>query len=451
MSDRLLILGAGPTGLGAAYRLGQVGHENWSIRERNGYVGGLSASFRDDRGFTWDVGGHVVFSHYPEFDRFFEEMTRGEVFRHERKSYIRIASRWVPYPFQNNIRHLPPELLEECLQGLEEASRRPGPPDTTNFLAWNVSRLGRGITRCFLQPDNEKRWACPLDMLSATWVGDRVSPVDYGRIVENVRLERDDISWGPNKTFQFPRHGGTGAIFEAMVPRLGERLRLSREAVSIDPRARTVRFSDGSQESYDALLTTIPLDHLLGRIEGAPEPLVASARRLRRADGLIVGIGLNKPVPTDKCWIYCPDAAAPHFRTTYFSNYSPFNAPDEEHYSLMCDISHSDLRPRNRDTIVEETIQGLIATGILAPEDRDAIVSTYRIDAPYTYPVPTLERDAILDALHAWLEPLGIHSRGRFGAWLYEIGNMDHSVVMGMQWVDSILSGERENVWLDRV
>ena len=87
---------------------------------------------------------------------------------------------------------------------------------------------------------------------------------------------------------------------------------------------------------------------------------------------------------------------------------------------------------------------------MLAQKDRDAVVSTYLIDAPYTYPIPTLDRDAILAEAHAWLEPRGIHSRGRFGTWLYEIGNMDHSVVMGMQWVDRVLSGGRESVWMDR-
>jgi UDP-galactopyranose mutase len=119
---KLLILGAGPTGLGAGWRLAQRGHANWAIRERNAYPGGLSASFLDAQGFTWDIGGHVVFSHYPEFDRFFDEMTGGDVFRHERRSYIRLAGAWIPYPFQNNIHRLPPNLRQECLDGLEQVA-----------------------------------------------------------------------------------------------------------------------------------------------------------------------------------------------------------------------------------------------------------------------------------------------------------------------------------------
>ena len=58
-SRKIIIIGAGPTGLGAAYRLNELGHQNWVLLEKNDYVGGLSASFVDDAGFTWDVGGHV--------------------------------------------------------------------------------------------------------------------------------------------------------------------------------------------------------------------------------------------------------------------------------------------------------------------------------------------------------------------------------------------------------
>ncbi len=445
-----LILGAGPTGLGAACQLVEKGCEDWKVCERNAHVGGLSASFRDEAGFTWDIGGHVTFSHYGAFDRFFEEMTGGEVFSHERRSFIRIAGRFVPYPFQNNIRHLPEDLLEECLEGLEDVARRGGDPDTSHFLAWNRSRLGEGITRIFIEPDNWKRWACPLDGLSADWVADRVSPVDIERIRENIRLERDDVSWGPNSTFQFPKRGGTGSIFEAAAARLGDRLELEREAVGIDPDRKVVRFSAGVTEPYDALLSTMPIDRLMTIVDGAPDALVESASRLQYSNSLIVGLGFKGACESDKCWVYCPEEPAPFYRVTYFSNYSPFNAPDENHYSLMCDISYSEHLPRDKETIIEETVEGLVATGMIRDEDREAIVSTYLIDAPYSYPVPSIGRDAILGELHGYLERLGIHSRGRFGTWLYEIGNMDHSVMMGMEWADRILEGGRENVWLDR-
>ena len=55
---KIIILGAGPTGLGAAYQLQKLDYKNWRIYEKNNYVGGLSASFCDEKGFVWDIGGH---------------------------------------------------------------------------------------------------------------------------------------------------------------------------------------------------------------------------------------------------------------------------------------------------------------------------------------------------------------------------------------------------------
>ncbi|MBF0469430.1 MAG: NAD(P)-binding protein, partial [Desulfamplus sp.] len=65
----IIIIGAGPCGLGAAWRLNELGHHNWSLYEKNSHPGGLSSSFKDSQDFWWDIGGHVLFSHYEYFDR----------------------------------------------------------------------------------------------------------------------------------------------------------------------------------------------------------------------------------------------------------------------------------------------------------------------------------------------------------------------------------------------
>ncbi|MBE9571745.1 MAG: NAD(P)-binding protein, partial [Proteobacteria bacterium] len=118
---RIIIIGAGPTGLGAAWRLQDLGYGNWAVYEKNDHVGGLATSFVDEKGFTWDVGGHVLFSHYPYFDDLVEKLLNGAYLEHLRESWIRIFNTWVPYPFQNNIRYLPRDKLYECLAGLIDA------------------------------------------------------------------------------------------------------------------------------------------------------------------------------------------------------------------------------------------------------------------------------------------------------------------------------------------
>ncbi len=107
----------------------------------------------------------------------------------------------------------------------------------------------------------------------------------------------------------------------------------------------------------------------------------------------------------------------------------------------MCETSYSEQRTQDKDKIVEDTIQGLINTKILTEDDKQHIISTYLIDIGYAYPIPTLNRDKALMTIQPYLEQNSIYSRGRFGAWKYEIGNMDHCVMQGVETINKVLKG----------
>ena len=130
---------------------------------------------------------------------------------------------------------------------------------------------------------------------------------------------------------------------------------------------------------------------------------------------------------------------------------SPDVVPDAtSQYSILAEISHSVHKPVSRATVVDDTIQGLINTRMISEEDRGSIVDAFLIERDYTYPTPSLERDEVLSVVQPWLEQQDIYSRGRFGAWRYEVGNMDHSVAQGVEWVNRTLLGDRANelTWL---
>jgi len=99
----------------------------------------------------------------------------------------------------------------------------------------------------------------------------------------------------------------------------------------------------------------------------------------------------------------------------------------------------------DRRTIVDETIQGLVNTRMISEAHKRDIDDAHLIERDYTYPTPSLERDEALKAVQPWLEAKGIHSRGRFGSWRYEVGNMDHSVAQGVEWVNRLLLNDAEN------
>jgi protoporphyrinogen oxidase len=449
-TKRILIIGGGPTGLGAAYRLHELGYDNWLLYEKSEYVGGHASSHVDSQGFVWDEGGHVIFSHYPYFDRLIDEMLGKEVHERVRESWIVKQDSWVPYPFQNNLRYLPKDVQVDCLLGVAKATANGAGREASNFRDWILATFGEGIAAAFMFPYNSKVWTTPLEQMSRSWIADRVSVVDFKRLLENVLYERDDVGWGPNNKFKFPLHGGTGEIYRQMAKRFPAQVRPGKKLVEVDPARRQVSFDDGSGDTYDSLISTMPLDLFVRGLKPAGSELLEAAGNLDHNNLLVIGLGLEKKIDTGKCWVYFADEDMPCYRATYFSNYSPFNVPggDTERYSsIMCEMSFRVGESPNPERIIEQVITGLIRAGILEEADRKRIVSRYQHAVNYSYPIPTLQRDQALGVLQEALLARGIYSRGRFGAWRYEIGNMDHSVMMGVEAVNHIVAGEKETVF----
>jgi len=441
---KIVILGAGPTGLAAAYRLQELGYRNFRLIEARGKVGGLASSETSPNGFTYDIGGHVLFSHYEYFDRLFDKLMGDEYQELVREAWVWMCGRFVPYPLQNNIKDLPKDVVLEIVMGLVEAQKTPLDLGAIeNFEQLIMKQFGAGLAKHFMMPYNFKVWAHPPRMMNKEWIGERVALPSLERVLGNVILDRADAGWGPNNTFKYPRYGGTGGLFERIVPYVKEHLQLERAAVRVDTEAKVVTFADGTTEGYDVLMSTLPMDKLVGMTGGAaPSAVTDEACRLRHSGSFIVGVGVDRPADTSKCWMYFPEGDCPFYRVTYLSNYSPEVVPDHtRQHSLLAEISHSEFKPEERDTIVDQTIEGMLNTRLLLESDVDKIVDTYVIERDYTYPTPSLERDQALRAIHPWLHERDVYSRGRFGAWRYEVGNMDHSVAQGVEWVNRVVQG----------
>jgi protoporphyrinogen oxidase len=429
IKKKIVIVGAGPTGLGAAYRLHELGYDDWVLYEKSAYVGGHSCSHVDERGFVWDEGGHVIFSHYPYFDKLVDDMLGREENHMVRESWIVKGESWIPYPFQNNLRYLPKPMQVSCLLGAAKAVAHRKSRESTNFRDWILDTFGEGIAEAFMFPYNSKVWATPLEQMSKSWIADRVAVVDFPRLLENVIYERDDAGWGPNSKFRFPLHGGTGEIYRRMVQRFPAKVKTGKELVAVDDVERRVSFADGTGDTYDVLISTGPLDQLVRFLKSRDGKLLDATADLHHNNLLVIGLGLEKKIETGKCWIYFADEEMPCYRATYFSHYSRFNVPngDTERYSsLMCEMSYCAGESPEPSKVIELVIAGLIRAGILEEADRERITSRYHHKVDYSYPIPTLGRDRALSVLQPALAEKQIFSRGRFGAWRYEIGNMDH-------------------------
>ncbi|MEX2400657.1 MAG: FAD-dependent oxidoreductase [Rhodothermales bacterium] len=448
---RILIVGAGPTGLGAAWRINELGHENWTLYEAADRAGGLAASVVDENGFTWDLGGHVLFSHYKYFDRLMDIALADQWIEHEREAWVWMRERWIPYPFQYNIWRLPHEELVECLDGLLDlkGSQNGHSSEPGSFQEWLLSVFGDGLCDTFMFPYNRKVWAYEPRQMNTDWMGERVPTVDLKRVLRNLVYERDDVGWGPNATFRFPLRGGTGAIWKSVAGQLPEeKLQFGKEVVSVDEVNKIIGFSDGSADRFDYVISTMPLNHLLRRLTGTsnvsdlPSEFVYSSSH-------IVGIGLAGSPPEDlasKCWIYFPEDDVPCYRVTVFSNYSPYNVPNPgAEWSLMAEVSESDQKPVKYSSIVDDVICGFKKCGFI--DDSTQVESRFHHKLEQGYPTPWLGRNDVLERAEKYLRQYQIFSRGRFGAWKYEVSNQDHSVMQGVEAVNLVLLGEPERTY----
>ena len=449
---RVLILGAGPTGLGAAYRFQQLGFDRFHVVDAAPSAGGLAASVVDEQGFTWDLGGHVQFSHYGYYDDVLDAALGDEWFWHERESWVWIKGRFVPYPFQNNIHRLDREDMELALHGLEyAAATRPATP-AAHFGEWIHTTFGDGIGHLFLYPYNFKVWGVPPERMGISWMGERVAVPDLQRIRKNIADGRDDVSWGPNNRFRFPKRGGTGAIWRRVSELVAStHLLYERRVARVHTGDRTVKLVDGRTMRYDTLITSIPLDLLVESCDGLAAESQRAARELVHSSVHIVGVGLKGPTPAElgrKCWMYFPEDHNPYYRVTVFSNYSPAHVPDSDrHFSLMAEVCESPYKPVDESSLSDWTLAAMRKDGLVGA-DND-VVSVWHRRLEHGYPTPFLGRDDVLDHLIPILADRRIYSRGRFGGWKYEVANQDHSFMQGVELVDRLLAGTHETTYVD--
>ncbi|KAL4428432.1 hypothetical protein ABPG75_002521 [Micractinium tetrahymenae] len=479
----VLIVGSGPTGLGAATRLNQLGHPNWLLVDKEADAGGLACTDVTPEGFLFDMGGHVIFSHYQYFDDLLDTAVgQGDAAWNtlERVSYVWLKDRWVAYPFQNNISALDKEDQIKCLAGVVDAkvanAVAQGKPK--NFDEWIMRVMGPGIADLFMRPYNFKVWAVPTTMMQCDWLGERVATVDVDRAIANVINNKEDAGWGPNAVFRFPLEGGTGGIWKKVAKLLPpERQRYGCQLAGLDKDKQVATFADGRQVAYDALISTIPLDitlRWLGQSEWADG--------LQHSSSHIIGFGIRGRCPHGlKCWLYFPEDNCPFYRVTVFSHYAKKNCPADgtklptlckadgsgpdsseaaegPYWSLMFEVSESNYKPVAQQptklggsavaaqgtwpAVVAETLAGALATQLMQPGDE--VVSVYHRRLEHGYPTPSLGRDGVLKQALPWLRKHNIWSRGRFGSYKYEVANQDHSLMLGVECVDNILFGTQE-------
>jgi UDP-galactopyranose mutase len=487
---RGIVIGAGPTGLSAAYHLG----EDSILIEQNNRVGGWCRSIESD-GFTFDYAGHIMFSNEPYVHQLYNMLLGDNVHWQDREAWIYSKNVYTRYPFQGALYGLPPNVIKECITGAIEArygSLKPPKPagangangvnghangktngackpgdvkdccgdgvleasapladpqvhaqaqsQPKNFEEFIYKVWGAGIAKHFAVPYNRKLWAVPLTEMETSWLGGRVPLPDLEEMIEGA-LSPVPKPMGPNARFGYPLRGGFQKLMDGWVPHLKGDVRLNSRVVKISPKKHTITLSDGTELKYEHLISTMPLPVLVRQIGNeVPQDIQFAAAQLRHVSVRCVNLGVGREKLTEKHWIYYPEDTVFH-RIFVQGNASPHCNPPGG-FGLTCEITYSEHKPLPCDgeELIQRCIRDCHKVGIF--NENDPILTANQVDMPYAYVVYDHGRSASVKHIREWLEQHDIILSGRYSEWEYY--NSDHAFMAGKKAADAVATREQQ-------
>jgi len=421
MSGRVLIIGGGLAGLSTAWHLGDEG----VLLEAADVVGGLCRSYRN-RGYLLDVSGHLLHFRRPVIRRFVGSLLPRQLRRQERRAFVSFRGRLMDYPFQAHLHQLPPKIRRECYEGLLEAEDRKssGGPPPANFAAWIRRHFGAGIARHFLEPYNRKMWRIPLGELTAGGA-DWAVPLPTSEQIREAAGGGDPGAFGYNPVFFYPRRGGIGSLARTLAEGVLH-LHLGEKVVEVDLGRRRVLTATGRTFHFERLVSTAPLPELLRMTKGLAPSFVEAGEGLRFVSVCVFNVGLRRPGPAGRHWIYYPSRSFPFYRVGFAHNIDPSGTPKGSQ-SLYVEVSHRPDAPGSCRGIWEEVRQGLVRAGLMEPGEKPEVLDVIHI--PYAYVLYDRHRERVLPSLLQELERRGVFSIGRYGAWEYS--TMEDALAQG--------------------
>lgn len=472
-----VIIGAGPTGLSAAYHL----DEETLLLDKNSIVGGWCRSI-EDKGFTFDHAGHIMFSNDPYVHQLYKILLGNNVHWQDREAWVYSKGIHTRYPFQGALYGLPADVIKECIVGAMEArygalktpqtKSMDGTCQGTDGAAAVVSDCcadgigsiapesgkvrcaesvverskaenfeefiyrvwGAGIAKHFAIPYNRKLWTVPLTEMETSWLGGRVPLPDLEEIIEGA-LQPVAKPMGPNARFGYPLRGGFQAMMSGFAPHIKGAIELNADVARISPDQHLITLGDGRRYRYQYLLSTIPLPELIRSMgDEAPPPIKKAAAALRHVSVRCVNLGIGRENISDKHWIYYPEDTLFH-RVFLQGNASPACNPPGG-FGLTCEISYSPVKPLPLDgqELIDRCVEDCIKVGLFTRDDK--LITANLVDMPYAYVVYDHARKQSVETIRQWLSERNIILAGRYSEWEYY--NSDHAFLAGKKAAEAI-------------
>ncbi|MGH9023755.1 MAG: NAD(P)/FAD-dependent oxidoreductase, partial [Acidimicrobiia bacterium] len=334
-SPGVVIIGAGPAGLTAAYELSKRG-ETCTVLEGDTVVGGISRTVERD-GWRFDIGGHRFFTKVREVERLWHEILPAEDFlTRPRMSRIYYQGKFFDYPLKasNALRNLGIIESLRCVLSYGWARVRP-PKDQSNFEGWVSARFGYRLYRIFFKTYTEKVWGVPATSIQADWAAQRIKNLSLAKAVRNALLPKRNQKTIASliEEFEYPRLG-PGMMWERareLVEAAGTKVLLSSRVVQITREGgqalSVVTESDGTRTAYSAshVISSMPLPALVLTMDPpAPPEVQKAARSLHFRDFLTVALVVPEACGFPDNWIYVHSPEVRLGRIQNFGSWSPY-------------------------------------------------------------------------------------------------------------------------------
>jgi protoporphyrinogen oxidase len=459
----VLVIGAGPAGLTAAFEL-EKGGVHSTILEADDIVGGISRSVERD-GYRFDIGGHRFFTKVPEVEALWHEILPDEDFLlRPRMSRIYYGGKYYDYPIKpvNALVNLGPIEALRCIASALWVRIRP-PKEQKTLEDYIVANYGRRLFDHFFKTYNEKVWGVPASELSADWGAQRIKGMSlFAAVWEPIRATFAGRRKGSAQVtslieeFQYPKYG-PGMMWE----RCTELVQASGSKVQMETRVERIDHSDGAATSVWARtnggeLTEYPVDHVVSSMPfplllramnpQPPAEVLSAAKDLHFRDFLTVALVVPESAGFPDNWIYIHSPDVMVGRIQNFGSWSPYLVKDGKTcLGLEYFVFEGDeLWNATDEELIARGTRELAALGLGDPK---IVEAGYVVRQPKAYPVYDEFYADNVAVLNDWIveHTPNVHPVGRNG--MHKYNNQDHSMLTALLTAQNILGTGDHDIW----